>query len=640
MLLDFEVPISLENNDMYNLAGKNPVATTEVRLSCCIPPASPSQSHLRSLCSPMHSTRLLGYFSQFLPYLCAAPPQIFLQMVDTLTSDLLALPIADGSPRGDAHSTRNTVDVKDRQKGLFGTPVAHIGVVETSGRKSLHTHMLFWGGLQPSVLQDSAAYPAIVAVVQKALGSMYVSEIKGDHAWLHVADAACRAMHLPKRRFTLEDHAALDPPGCSGSHPADTAEPSAEGDDALLTAASSLAAQLPLPFDLRAMCIALSINGHQHGPACHPAPKTVSNKKTKCPRFDVGCRFCMATDHGMAVNDDHVPVVQLTSRAKEVSGPTKGQPHAHKAGSWTGWQCEFCGPQEDRSQLAADQNVDVSLSIDPPAAWDRNASPVRPRDRRAISWNLPRAIVLKPDGQPYLPMDIRRRLHLPQDDAESLSDAEVLAAAADVLSAVPNWKRLFGHMQRDLPARLEAMLANADGKQGNHARQFLKLMGRLPCANGWFVPYNKVLTNAFGCNTAPLMLGGMEQAKAALFYLVKYLTKDGAEDRVAASVIAEASRHVDEHPSRAANVGEPERTAQHKLTRMINSLSARAELSDTQCAMALLGASSVFCSHIQARCGSAYAACMPASHSLPLLTNLHQRPSSPNAGVRIQLVSC
>ena len=31
VLLEFQVPISMENNDMYNLASKNPVATTEVR---------------------------------------------------------------------------------------------------------------------------------------------------------------------------------------------------------------------------------------------------------------------------------------------------------------------------------------------------------------------------------------------------------------------------------------------------------------------------------------------------------------------------------------------------------------------------------------------------------------------------------
>ena len=524
-------------------------------------------------------------------------------MVDTLTTVLLNLPIADGSPRGDAHVSRTTVDVEDRAKGLFGTPVAHIGVVETSGRKALHTHMLFWGGLQPSVLQDGAAYPTIVAAVQKALGTMYVSEIKGAHAWLHVADAACRAMHLAKRRFTLEDHAALPHPGCAAPSPVQEALQSAGG--AAVEALVGLAAQLPLPFDLRAMCIALTINGHKHGPACHPSPKNADGKDKGKARFDVGCRFCMPSDHGMESEGQHVPVVQLTprhtSRVKSAQGCPRVEVGEHKAGSWTGWHCKFCGPQENRSQVAADQQVDVSLSIDPAAPWDRDASPVRPRDRRAISYNLPRARVLKPDGQPFITADLRRRLHAEQDDALYLSDAEVLAAIGDVLAAIPNWRHLFGHMQKDLPARLEAMLANADGKQGSHARQFLKLIGRLPCANGWFVPYNKVLSNAFGCNTAPLMLGGMEQAKAALFYLVKYLTKDGAEDRVAASVIVEASKHVDVHPSVASNTGEPQRTAQHKLTRIVNSLSARAELSDTQCALALLGASSVFCSHIQAR---------------------------------------
>ena len=52
------------------------------------------------------------------------------------------------------------------------------------------------------------------------------------------------------------------------------------------------------------------------------------------------------------------------------------------------------------------------------------------------------------------------------------------------------------------------------------------LLKALAVRNGAVVSFSPVLTQCLGCNTAAILLGSEEQAKAALFYLVKYMNKD------------------------------------------------------------------------------------------------------------------
>jgi hypothetical protein len=48
----------------------------------------------------------------------------------------------------------------------------------------------------------------------------------------------------------------------------------------------------------------------------------------------------------------------------------------------------------------------------------------------------------------------------------------------------------------------------------------------MACVNADLVEFNSVLTACTGSNTAPYLLGAGQSASAALFYLVKYLTKE------------------------------------------------------------------------------------------------------------------
>ena len=58
----------------------------------------------------------------------------------------------------------------------------------------------------------------------------------------------------------------------------------------------------------------------------------------------------------------------------------------------------------------------------------------------------------------------------------------------------------------------------------------------LGCANSSQVEWNEVLTPCTASNTAPYLLGAGHSAAAALFYLVKYFTKDLVKINPALSV--------------------------------------------------------------------------------------------------------
>ena len=106
--------------------------------------------------------------------------------------------------------------------------------------------------------------------------------------------------------------------------------------------------------------------------------------------------------------------------------------------------------------------------------------------------------------------------------------------------------------------------------------------------NGGVVNYSPTASAALRCNTAAYHLGGNEQAKATLFYLIKYITKDSLTPTTSLALISYARNKVTENPSVANNTGTDLRTGQHLLTVMLNKCRSCKEIADTQAALNLL----------------------------------------------------
>jgi hypothetical protein len=115
--------------------------------------------------------------------------------------------------------------------------------------------------------------------------------------------------------------------------------------------------------------------------------------------------------------------------------------------------------------------------------------------------------------------------------------------------------------------------------------------------NRWVVPYCKGLSAAFGSNTAAYQLGSAEQAKGTLYYTIDYMMKDPTALANIVSLISEARAHTSKYRSSAEDYATSERQATHFLSRIINNITTKAEVSVTMAAAALLGMTSINCSH-------------------------------------------
>ena len=126
---------------------------------------------------------------------------------------------------------------------------------------------------------------------------------------------------------------------------------------------------------------------------------------------------------------------------------------------------------------------------------------------------------------------------------------------------------------------------------------------RLPCRNAQVAQYNDVISMLLGCNNNPVLLGADVAAKAAMFYLVKYITKDSTELNVALSVLMDAKRHVDKWRSTAEDAEtNPNRASMH-LAQAVSNANGAMEMACTQGAGCVLGHKAHLCSETFVRTG-------------------------------------
>lgn len=106
--------------------------------------------------------------------------------------------------------------------------------------------------------------------------------------------------------------------------------------------------------------------------------------------------------------------------------------------------------------------------------------------------------------------------------------------------------------------------------------------------DGRFSECSQALSNAVASNTSVSLLGSTSQAKPAVMYMVKYVTKDAIELTASLSLIHEAIQTVEKYPSVAENSGTTIRTGQHILTRILNNITGSCEVRGSVVVLLLL----------------------------------------------------
>jgi hypothetical protein len=122
-----------------------------------------------------------------------------------------------------------------------------------------------------------------------------------------------------------------------------------------------------------------------------------------------------------------------------------------------------------------------------------------------------------------------------------------------------------------------------------------KLSSELSKRNSNIVCFNKTITNICSCNTACYMLGSTEQAKATLFYLIKYITKGKFDLTNCLSIMKYSIDHFTKYKEKEYK-DDKERQAMYILERMNNHILGMIEVSSTQMIADLIDLSSTQCS--------------------------------------------
>jgi hypothetical protein len=116
-----------------------------------------------------------------------------------------------------------------------------------------------------------------------------------------------------------------------------------------------------------------------------------------------------------------------------------------------------------------------------------------------------------------------------------------------------------------------------------------KFIDSIKSQNCYLVEFSPIGSVCLQCNTNTTTLGASEQARAVLFYLLKYITKDATPLAQAVAMAAAARCHIDVYPSVAEDHHTTDRRAKYFVQRLTNSLIGMTEVLSPQAASSLLG---------------------------------------------------
>jgi len=90
---------------------------------------------------------------------------VYRTLINAFYEELFGLPL-------EHNRKKSHPPVAQRQKGIFGTPIAGMGVTEMQGRKSPHGHSLLWHEVTALTIQDALSSKQCCDLICRRLDSM------------------------------------------------------------------------------------------------------------------------------------------------------------------------------------------------------------------------------------------------------------------------------------------------------------------------------------------------------------------------------------------------------------------------------------------------------------------------------------
>lgn len=304
--------------------------------------------------------------------------------------------------------------------------------------------------------------------------------------------------------------------------------------------------------------------------------RKTKNGKDAC-RMGYPCRHCVLFTHA-------VHIVQAPTALADGDPPDDDYP-------WRTCTCPVkFGKLRPRPLLTIPENDvlddDENDNITPQSrSWTQ---PIAARDTRCLVFEMKRRHL----NLPLIDMGAENAQVLSQSYVESLSgDTAALRNVFTALIALPNVNAALNEYQPTLLAQLRNMCTDDNETTSKLLYTILlKIATDLPCRNSYLVQHNEVFTALTGCNTAMYFMGTAEQAKQAMFYVVKYITKNKVDLMASVSVLHQARKKVAvPGASIAEDSGTESRMCKHFIQSALNTIAGNGEYGGPLAASIALG---------------------------------------------------
>jgi hypothetical protein len=486
--------------------------------------------------------------------------QEFIAVTSVLLGAILGLPPEQFYAHIQGVSRRKTV--YSSLMTPFGRIGGYFGVVEANNRGELHIHLLLFGSLPTSVLQNCVAFAAVRKKVHEVLASYQKSEIARE--WLlfdAIRDALKERARIGKSTYRFQKPVAP------------------------LLSQSSLVGYLADS--------AARLNDIIHSQSCRQMiHRHLFFSCSKGALGVTGCCYCQL----LALNTGPC-VIELREREK-----------SEDAMQQQGYGLRLPRTQPPPAQQPCWEACEVPCQ----PAW-KSRSPIDPPNRSLFYWDLTRRKEQALDS----PCPEYDAFCEGSETAFSLDHQQIewkdqiilsLETELDGCSMVDGG---FFEWLRSLPfVELAALYKTASDS--------------LVEKNGYVVSHSPVISYVTGSHNNAVPIGCSEQAKAAAFYLGPYFSKEKFSKEECLTVLDKAYQHTLDYPSRASDTGTDEHGVKHFLERTLNRLGLHMEVSDYQAIAALLGMPIEIRSDLFAYCNPK-ATCAYMEHKLFLLHGLTEK---------------
>ena len=434
-----------------------------------------------------------------------------------------------------------------QSKGIFGIVPAWVAVTETSAREALHWHAALCTALSPRLVARMAARPEfrdrLLQAIETQVRAHVPWEVHAVHAVRQVLlpRQAPRVSFLPVLTSILEDPLERKQVHFYGKQ---------MGDHSCGLGARGTCGKKPAGAH---MCRFLKPSGCDNDELYIAQAVTTSEDGTHDGVLDENGRFTANLFRGT------------------------GQPPLCSEGCLTYWP----GCNRGHEDM-------LNIKLYEPQQWEEplvtidGTEPILPRDPRNLVMeharpkSLPHTSpAVQDDAVRVQALELYKRLR-----SATLDDA---AAVKQLVRDVASFEPVAQLLECSMLHQTRDALAQASEDQ---AANILLRWQKLECANGCLVEFNELLTLLSASNTAPVMLGAGGAAAGALFYLVKYFTKENVRLSHALPLLLDARKHLETFGSQS-NDKSPAAEAKYVLSRSLNKMDS--EMSFTQLAAMLLG---------------------------------------------------